>query len=123
MLPRFSKMRLVRKMGGYVIPLQALLRELAGFNKGLCVIATRSAVADLADHERTSALRLELEQLSSNAGAKLLQALGVKGREAELQSASDDFNGHCLALTLLGRASGERTKIGLTLTSLKSSLS
>src|SRR5262249_2692751 len=37
-----------------------------------------------------------------DAGAKLLQALGVKGREAELRSASDEFNGHCLALTLLG---------------------
>jgi hypothetical protein len=82
--------------------LQALLRELAGFNKGLCVIATRTPVADLADHERTSALRLDLEQLSSNAGARLLRALGVKGHEAELRSASDEFNGHCLALTLLG---------------------
>ena len=29
-------------------------------------------------------------------------ALGVKGSEAELRSASDEFNGHCLALTLLG---------------------
>jgi hypothetical protein len=28
--------------------------------------------------------------------------LGVKGPEAELRSASDEFNGHCLALTLLG---------------------
>jgi len=34
--------------------------------------------------------------------AKLLQALGVKGHEAELRSASDEFRGHCLALTLLG---------------------
>jgi hypothetical protein len=31
--------------------LQALLRELAAFNKGLCVITTRLAVADLAEHE------------------------------------------------------------------------
>jgi predicted ATPase len=81
---------------------QALLRELAAFNRGLCVITTRLPVADLADHERTSALRLDLEQLSSDAGAKLLRSLGVKGHEAELRSASDEFNGHCLALTLLG---------------------
>jgi hypothetical protein len=47
-------------------------------------------------------LRLDLEQLSSDAGAKLLRALGVKGHEAELRSASDVFSGHCLALTLLG---------------------
>ena len=36
--------------------LQALLRELAAFNTGLCVITTRLPVADIADHERTSAL-------------------------------------------------------------------
>jgi serine/threonine protein kinase/predicted ATPase len=82
--------------------LQALLRELAAFNTGLCVITTRTPVADIADHEQTSALRRDLEQLSSDAGAKLLQALGVKGDEAELRSASDEFSGHCLALTLLG---------------------
>jgi hypothetical protein len=82
--------------------LQALLRELAAFNKGLCVITTRTPVADIADHEGTSALRRDLEQLSSDAGAKLLRALGVKGDEAELRSASDEFSGHCLALTLLG---------------------
>ena len=82
--------------------LQALLRELAAFNRGLCVITTRLPVADVADYEGTSALRRDLEQLSSDAGAKLLRALGVKGAEAELRSASDEFNGHCLALTLLG---------------------
>ena len=82
--------------------LQVLLRELAAFNSGLCVITTRLPVADIADHERTSALRRELEQLSSGAGAKLLRALGVKGDEEKLRSASDEFSGHCLALTLLG---------------------
>jgi hypothetical protein len=30
------------------------------------------------------------------------QALGVKGFEEELRSTSDEFSGHCLALTLLG---------------------
>src|SRR5215813_7963091 len=82
--------------------LQALLRELAAFNRGLCIITTRLPIADLADHEHTSALGRELEQLSNDAGAKLLRALGVKGGEAELRSASDEFSGHCLALTLLG---------------------
>ena len=82
--------------------LQALLRELAAFNSGLCLVTTRLPIADLADHERRSALRRDLEQLSSDAGARLLRALGVKGDEAELQSASDEFSGHCLALTLLG---------------------
>jgi tetratricopeptide (TPR) repeat protein len=66
------------------------------------VITTRTPVADIADHEQTSALRRDLDQLSKDAGAKLLRALGVKGDEAELRSASDEFRGHCLALTLLG---------------------
>jgi tetratricopeptide (TPR) repeat protein len=82
--------------------LQALLRELAAFNRGLCVITTRTPVPEIADHEGTSALRRELDQLSSDAGAKLLRAHGVKGEEAELRSASEEFGGHCLALTLLG---------------------
>ena len=82
--------------------LQALLRELAAFNTGLCVITTRMPVADIADYEGTAAPRRDLEQLSSDAGAQLLQALGVKGHEAELRSASGEFSGHCLALTLLG---------------------
>src|SRR6201984_2318885 len=82
--------------------LQALLRELAAFNKGLCVITTRTPIADIADYERTSALRRDLDQLSSDAGAKLLRALGVNGDETELRTASDEFTGHCLALTLLG---------------------
>jgi hypothetical protein len=82
--------------------LQALLRELAAFNTGLCVITTRTPVAYIADHEHTSAPHRELEQLSSEAGAKLLRSLSVKGHEAELRAASGEFGGHCLALTLLG---------------------
>ena len=82
--------------------LQALLRELAAFNRGLGVITTRIPVADLADFERTSAQRRELEQLSGEAGAELLRAVGVQGDEEKLCSASKEFSGHCLALTLLG---------------------
>ena len=66
------------------------------------MITTRTPIADIADHERTSALRRNLEQLSSDAGTQLLRAQGVKGPETELQSASEEFGGHCLALTLLG---------------------
>jgi serine/threonine protein kinase len=82
--------------------LQALLRELAAFNKGLCVITTRLPLGDLADYEGTSARRRELDHLSREAGSKLLRALGVKGQKAALRRASDEFGGHCLALTLLG---------------------
>src|ERR1700693_5603449 len=63
---------------------------------------TRVAVADLAQYEGSSALRRDLEHLSSEAGEKLLRALEVKGQESELLGASEEFGGHCLALTLLG---------------------
>jgi hypothetical protein len=52
--------------------------------------------------KNVTSLRRPKEQLSSEAGAKLLRALGVKGREEELRAASNEFSGHCLALTLLG---------------------
>jgi serine/threonine protein kinase/predicted ATPase len=82
--------------------LQALLRELAAFNTGLCLITTRTPVADIADRQTTSALRCDLNHLSRDAGAKLLRVVGVKGDEEKLRTASDEFSGHCLALTLLG---------------------
>ena len=98
-----SNIRLVHKKDAFVsLPCRRFCARLAAFNTGLCVITTRTPVADIADHEGTSALRRDLEHLSSDAGAKLLRALGVNGHEAELRSASDEFSGHCFALTLLG---------------------
>jgi hypothetical protein len=66
------------------------------------VITTRLPVADIAEYERSSVLRRDLEHLSSPAGAQLLRALGVRGPEAEVCRASEEFQGHCLALALLG---------------------
>ena len=82
--------------------LQAFLRELAAFNSGLGVITSRLPIADIANYEGTSVARRDLEQLSHEAGAKLLRALGVTGDENDLRNASNEFRGHCLALTLLG---------------------
>jgi hypothetical protein len=42
--------------------LQALLRELATFNRGLCVITSRLPVADIADHEGAFAGTRHLQQ-------------------------------------------------------------
>ncbi len=79
---------------------QALVRELAMANPGLCVITTRLAVADVAG--RAGAESVDLEQLPPTAGAALLRRLGVQGPEAELEQASEEFGGHGLALNLLG---------------------
>ncbi|MCK4450058.1 MAG: toll/interleukin-1 receptor domain-containing protein, partial [Anaerolineae bacterium] len=82
--------------------LQALLRELAALNPGLCVISTRLAVTDLEHFQGSTARRINLEHLSPQAGAEILEAQGVKGDQAELEQAASDFGGHALALTLLG---------------------
>jgi serine/threonine protein kinase len=59
--------------------LQALLRELAAFNSGLCMIATRIPVGDIADHEGRSCLRRDLEHLSSDAGVKCCRRWALRG--------------------------------------------
>jgi len=82
--------------------LQALVRNLAAHNPGLCVISTRLAVSDLEQYEGSTARRITLEHLSPEAGAQVLKAQGVKGDEAELEQAANEFGGHSLALTLLG---------------------
>ncbi len=82
--------------------LQALLRELAAHNPGLCVISTRLAVSDLEQYEGSTARRINLEHLTPQAGAQVLKAQGVKGDEAELEQTAREFGGHSLALTLLG---------------------
>ena len=80
---------------------QALVRELAAQNPGLCVITTRLPVADVAGRGGTPSA-VDLEQLPPAAGAELLRRLGVEGPAAELEAASEEFGGHGLALSLLG---------------------
>jgi len=83
--------------------LQSLLRELAQRNPGLCIVTTRLPVDDLKDFIGTSAIREDLEDLSSDAGAALLEHLRVKGTPEELKEATKEVRGHALALTLLGQ--------------------
>jgi tetratricopeptide (TPR) repeat protein len=83
--------------------LQCLLRGLARHNPGLCVVTTRLAVDELKDFVGTSAQRVDLEHLSPPAGAAYLAHLGVEGTPEELERAAREFDGHALALTLLGR--------------------
>ncbi len=84
--------------------LQALLKELARHNPGLCVMTTRVAVEDLrgSSHEKGPVRRLSLEHLEPEAGAELLRRRGVKGKPEQLEKVSRDFGGHALALQLLG---------------------
>jgi tetratricopeptide (TPR) repeat protein len=82
--------------------LQSLVRELANYNPGLCVITTRLDVDDLKGFSGTTVANKHLEHLSDEAGMVLLKYLGVKGADDELKQAVRDFDGHALALMLLG---------------------
>ena len=82
--------------------LQSLIRELANHNPGLCVITTRLDVDDLKDFIGTTVANKHLEHLSDEAGMELLKYLGVKGADDVLKQAVREFDGHALALMLLG---------------------
>lgn len=80
--------------------LHALLCELASINPGLCLITTRLPVTDLEDFQ-DSHRQINLKCLSPTDGASLLRMHSIQGSNEELEQASEDFGGHCLALTLL----------------------
>ena len=82
--------------------LKALVKELGAQNKGLCLITTRIDVADLEALIGDTVETHRLDQLSMEAGSELLKARGARGTEEELQAAAKEYDGHCLALTLLG---------------------
>jgi tetratricopeptide (TPR) repeat protein len=82
--------------------LQSLVRELANYNLGLCVITTRLDVDDLKEFTGTTVENKHLEYLSDEAGMELLKYLGVKGTDDVIKQAVRDFEGHALALMLLG---------------------
>jgi tetratricopeptide (TPR) repeat protein/CO dehydrogenase nickel-insertion accessory protein CooC1 len=79
-----------------------LLRALARHNPGLCLITTRLLVDDLKKFIGTSVECIHLEHLSPEAGAAYLVHLGITGTPEELKQAVGEFEGHALALTLLG---------------------
>jgi tetratricopeptide (TPR) repeat protein len=80
--------------------LAVLVRELAKENPGLCVITTRENVVDLADFPEATQ-KIDLEQISAEAGRALLRVGGVQGTDAELEQTARDFGLHALALNLL----------------------
>ena len=85
--------------------IRALLNALARSSNdwGLCVVTTRVVVPEL-ENIRPGPVKIErLDNLSPEAGTQLLRHLGVQGSEQELESAVCEYEGHALALTLLGR--------------------
>ncbi|MFA4876882.1 MAG: SEFIR domain-containing protein [Methanoregula sp.] len=82
--------------------LRSLLRELAHKNSGLVLLTSRLPIDDLKDFIGNTVEQIDLENLDSGAGAQYLASFGVNGPIEELQLASIEYEGHALALTLLG---------------------
>lgn len=82
----------------------ALLKTLARGNPGLCIVTTRIQIEDLNPYAAKGGTVLlhNLDQLTEEAGAEYLKSLGVEGSDKEIKAASREFDGHALALTLLG---------------------
>jgi tetratricopeptide (TPR) repeat protein len=77
--------------------LRALIQELTTLNPGLVLVTTRNRLPDIADDTP-----IDLDNLSPADGALYLKHLGVQGEDDELRDASDSYDNHALALTLLG---------------------
>lgn len=82
--------------------MEALVKELGAQNKGLCLITSRIALADLEGLGGDKVRAKDLGSLSPEAGAELLKARGAKGSDEELREAAREYKGHGLALILLG---------------------
>jgi tetratricopeptide (TPR) repeat protein len=84
--------------------IEALLRGLAANNRGLCVVTTRLAVADLERCGTTLAPTIDLEHLSETAGSALLESMlgAVASSDDERREISREVKGHALTLELLG---------------------
>jgi tetratricopeptide (TPR) repeat protein len=83
--------------------LTSLLRGLAARHRGLCVVTTRQEIPDLDTFRGTTAPQWKLSHLSKEAGASLLESLGVRGTAEERETLAADVKGHALTLTLLGK--------------------
>ena len=66
--------------------LEALLKELAGHNKGLCLVTSRIGLTDLAGLRGIKVEEKKLDNLSPVAGAALLKALGARGTSARVEA-------------------------------------
>ena len=86
--------------------LRAFLNSLAQDNRGMCVLTSRLAPAELSlygdESSMNTARRIDLEVLPDEAGAELLRSFKIRGAWEELKEASREYGGHALALTLLG---------------------
>lgn len=84
--------------------LEILVKELARENLGLCIITTRLAIPELESFQSPVVITKRLDKLPIEQAADLLFDLGVtQSTLAERKALAEDYEGHALALTLVGR--------------------
>ena len=81
--------------------LSALLKGLAQNSKGLCLVTTRYKIRDIEPYAAPAPQR-DLAPLSGEAGARLLETLGVNGTRQERERLAADVRGHALTLNIIG---------------------
>ena len=84
--------------------LKELIQKLSLSNPGLLVITTRQPIVEL-DNAGAIVTNHPLDRLSPQAGADLLEELGVTGRQQEFEKAVKSVDGHALSVTPLGHIS------------------
>jgi len=70
---------------------------------GLCLITTRYPLKDIKKYEKTVYQKEDIERLSIEDGRRLFNKVGVKGKQEEIDSVIEEYDGHALSLTLLAR--------------------
>ena len=80
--------------------LEALLTNLQYHSNGLCIVTTRQEIRRL--QGAASHTEISLPRIPTLAARQLLKNLGVHGDEVEIDRAVDNYEGHALAVTLLG---------------------
>lgn len=82
--------------------MRMLVRELAAFNNGLCLITSRLPVADIQPFQGHTCLNITLGPLTVADGTRLLTEEGATGDTALLETAAAEARCHPLTLRLLG---------------------
>jgi len=89
------------------VALRALFDDIEyhGLNQSpsLIVVSSRQPLVELRSWAVKNYQTIDLQTLSDENGAKLLQKLGVTGTDDELRHATQEMGGHALALVLLGK--------------------
>ncbi|HEY2576561.1 MAG TPA: TIR domain-containing protein [Streptosporangiaceae bacterium] len=82
--------------------LQMLVRELAAFNHGLCVITSRLALTDVQQFVGQTCTAISVGALTQSEGSRLLMLSGLHGDQTLLDEVATEAGYHPLTLSLLG---------------------